>query len=126
MSRPPSWAPERAAARKAAETARRKAEGMVRQSVWAHPTDWPAIRALETKLRKRKKEAMGKEQIQKWRKQLPADLIFDVFAQDFDIEGVHYRYGAWNQQGNWWLAWNNDEEFQRQIAILEASAEETE
>jgi len=32
-------------------SAKRKEAGLVRRSVWAHPDDWPQIRALEARLK---------------------------------------------------------------------------
>lgn len=60
-----------------------------------------------------------KAQIESWKKQLPEDLQFGEFEKDFEIEGRYYRYGAWNTAGDWWIAWNSEEEFQEQIASCE-------
>lgn len=59
------------------------------------------------------------EQIAEWKAQLPDDLRFGEFERDFLIERKHYRYGAWNTAGDWWLAWNTDEEFQQQLSTME-------
>lgn len=56
--------------------------------------------------------------IQSWKDQLPNDLTYGEFEEDFLIEGRHYRHGAWNAAGDWWLAWNTDEEFQKQLQEL--------
>lgn len=56
--------------------------------------------------------------ISDWKSRLPDDLVFGTFEDDFLVEGRHYRYGAWNTAGDWWLAWNTEEEFQRQICEL--------
>ncbi len=40
------------------------------------------------------------EQIQAWKDQLPSDLTYGTFDEDFDVEGVHYEHGAWNSDGD--------------------------
>jgi hypothetical protein len=59
------------------------------------------------------------EDLQIWQDRLPSDLTVGYFEPDFLIEGTHYRYGAWNTAGEWWLCWNTEEEFQKQLAECE-------
>lgn len=61
------------------------------------------------------------EQEKDWQAALPEGLSFGEFSEDFLIDGVHcqYRYGAWNTDGDWVLAWNTDEEFAEQLAARE-------
>ena len=63
-------------------------------------------------------DAYGEDatRMQAWQEQLADDLRVGTFQEDFDINGRHYRFGAWNTTGDWWLAWNTEEEFQRQLA----------
>ena len=61
---------------------------------------------------------MSQKQIQAWKDQLPDDLTYGEFEEDFLIEGRHYQHGAWNTDGDWWLAWNTDDEFQKQLGEL--------
>jgi hypothetical protein len=49
------------AQRKAAERERRAEAGLVRLELYAHPEDWPAIKALAEKLQKRRARAAGKQ-----------------------------------------------------------------
>jgi len=57
----------------------------------------------------------NREQIDDWKSRLPSDLKFGTFVAFFDINGKYYRYGAWNTAGDWWLAWNTEEEFKQQL-----------
>lgn len=60
---------------------------------------------------------MIKKQIQAWKDQLPDDLKYGEFDEDFLIfsakdyvpGGKHCKHGAWNTDGYWWMAWNTDE-----------------
>jgi hypothetical protein len=56
----PKPAPMTDAERKQAERDAKRAAGLVRKDVWAHPEDWPAIRALEAKLRARREKARAR------------------------------------------------------------------
>jgi hypothetical protein len=49
------------AQRKAAERERRAEAGLVRLEIYAHPDDWPAIKALAEKLQKRRARTAGKQ-----------------------------------------------------------------
>lgn len=60
-----------------------------------------------------------KELIGSWKAALPSDLEFGEFEDEFTIEGRHYKYGAWNSAGDWWLAWNTDKEFKEQLSMLD-------
>lgn len=55
--------------------------------------------------------------------ELPDDLTPDLFEEDFDVEGNHYRYGAWNTAGDWVLAWNTESELREQLGDLELQAD---
>ncbi len=46
-----------AAERKRKERERKAELGLVRRDVWAHPGDWPEIRTLEEKLKKKREKA---------------------------------------------------------------------
>lgn len=56
--------------------------------------------------------------IEIWKRELPSDLRFGTFADDFLIDGVHYVYGAWDVNGEWAMAWNTDEEYWSQLNAL--------
>jgi len=43
-----------AAERKAAERARKRAEGLKAFEIWLHPKDWPAVKRLLERLAKRR------------------------------------------------------------------------
>lgn len=60
--------------------------------------------------------------VQSWIDRLPADLTYGTFAEDFRIDGSHYTHGAWNAGGEWWLAWNTEDEFAQQLASLAETA----
>ncbi len=60
-------------------------------------------------------EMANDEQVQSWKDRLPNDLKYGIFADDFDIAGVHYKHGAWNLSGDYWMAWNTEEEFQEEL-----------
>jgi hypothetical protein len=49
------------AQRKAAERQRHAEAGLLRLELYAHPDDWPAIKALAEKLQKRRARAAGKQ-----------------------------------------------------------------
>jgi hypothetical protein len=66
--------------------------------------------------------AVDDAQIQSWKDQLPADLTYGTFEEDFEIDGIHYEHGAWGRDGNYWLAWNTDEEFKSQFVEIEITA----
>jgi hypothetical protein len=70
--------------------------------------------------------ASEQDQLRAWQDQLPDDLTVGRFEPDFDINGVHYQYGAWNSAGEWWLCWNTESEFQEQLASLEIPEEDEE
>ena len=57
----------------------------------------------------------SKKQIKAWKEQLPDDIKYGKFEKDFLIDGKHYKHGAWNTSGDWWLAWNTDDEFQKHL-----------
>ena len=50
--------------RKQAERERKRALGLVRRDVYAHPDDWPKLKALEQKLRAKREtvDRAGKHQ----------------------------------------------------------------
>jgi len=52
---------------------------------------------------------------ERWGEMLPKDLSLDEFAPGFEVCGIIYKYGAWNESGNWWLAWNTEEELLEQL-----------
>jgi hypothetical protein len=61
-----------------------------------------------------------------WAGRLPVDLRFGLFESDFLINlgqgPTHYRYGAWNDAGDWWLCWNTEAEFAEQLADCDFEA----
>jgi hypothetical protein len=62
------------------------------------------------------------EQIRSWKEQLPADLTYGTFEEDFEIDGIHYEHGAWDREGNYWMSWNTNEEFKSQFVEIEITA----
>lgn len=42
-------------------------------------------------------------------------LLFDEFDEDFKIEGKHYKYGLWTNDGDWFYAFNTLEKLKEQV-----------
>lgn len=75
---------------------------------------------LDAKMIRESAPEATEEKIARWKDRLPEDLRFGTFDPDFQVEGCYYRYGAWNDEGSWWLAWNTEEEFVKQINSCES------
>lgn len=53
-----------------------------------------------------------------WAELLPSDLRLGEFEESSVWPGQRYRYGAWNADGDWIMAWNTHAEFMDGLASL--------